>query len=83
MPRSRLGGGQGQLPHAPLQTQASGSGPPPPPTNGAKIMAGRSASKVPVPAEQFDLTIDDHMGDAGNDASKVLAEHQQRVLEKK
>ena len=33
MPRSRMGGGQGQIPHAPLQTQASGSGPPTPANN--------------------------------------------------
>jgi hypothetical protein len=40
MPRFTMAGGQGQPPHAPLQTHATTSGPPPPPSNGAKIMAG-------------------------------------------
>ena len=60
---------------------SSGSGPPHPPSNGVKIMAGRTASKTPV--EQFDLTIDDDMDDAYDGAAKVLAEREQAVLENK
>ena len=84
MPRSRMGGGQGQIPHAPAQTLASSSGPPPAPTVGPKVMAGRAAAKAPdVFNKQFDLTIDDDMKDAGNGSGQAMADHQQKVLEKK
>ena len=83
-PRSRMGGGQGQIPHAPAQTLASGSGPPPPPTVGPKVMAGRAAAKAPdVFNKQFDLTIDDDMKDAADGSGQAMADHQQKVLEKK
>ena len=31
----------------------------------------------------FDLTLDDDMGDAADETGKALAEHEQKVLEKK
>ena len=76
-------GGQGRPPsNAPAQTAASSSGPPPPPSNGPKVMAASSATQKPKP-EQFDLTIDDDRHDAHDGTSKVLAEQEQAVLERK
>jgi hypothetical protein len=43
-------------------------------------MAGRTQKK---PAEQFDLTISDHLHDAGDDTAKVLAEHKHAVAQNK
>ena len=80
MPRLNIDGGHGQQPHAPLQTHSTTGGPPHPPSNGAKIMTGRTQRK---PAQQFDLTIHDHMHDAGDDTAKVLAEHEHVAAQKK
>ncbi len=75
--------GAGQVPHTPLQTTSSSSGPPQPPSNGVKTMAGRATSKTPVALEQFDLTLDDDMDDAGDATAKVLADQEQANLEGK
>ena len=69
-------GGQGQPPHAPLQTYSTTGGPPPPPSRGAKKLAKRLLRKTPNKPELFDLTINDDMGDAGDDTAKVLAENE-------
>ena len=59
---------------APAFQAASSSGyPPQPPSMGPRIMTAQAAT-TPTQPQHFDLTIDDHMQDAGDDTAKVLAE---------
>ena len=76
-------GGQGQPPHAPLQTYSTTGGPPPPPSKGAKKLAKRLLRNTPNRPELFDLTINDDMGDAGDDTAKVLAENERAKADKR
>ncbi len=61
---------------------ASSSGPPPPPSSGLKIMATSMATQTSKP-EQFDMTIDDDVLEAHDGTSKVFAEQERAVLERK
>ena len=69
-------GGQGQPPHAPLQTHSTTSGPPPPPSRGAKKIAQQIFKQTGQRPEVFEMAASDAMQEAANETARVLAENE-------